>query len=159
MTRRGTALLLAMLASCSPSSAGDPRPGDVALLAGPWEFVVHREGHPDLLGRLTLAPSAPDDPSIPRSLKGGTLEGFFHLRGSAWLTAEPVDSGTSAFIDADSSVIVYLRLQGRCANCGNVGFAGRLTGDRIAGHWVQEFSSHPPEGNFTMQRIGPDSAR
>ncbi len=152
MTLRGPALLLVILASCSPSSAGNPQPGDVALLAGSWELVVHREGQPDLLGRVTLAPSTPEDPTVPAALKGGTLEGHFHLRDTVWLTVAPADSGTSAFIDADSSVIVYLRLQGRCANCGNLGLAGHLSGGQITGHWVQEFSSHPPEGSFTLQR-------
>jgi hypothetical protein len=63
-----------------------------------------------------------------------------------------MDSGTSAYIDADSSIILYLRLQGRCANCGNLGFAGRLAGAQVAGHWSQELSGSAPEGTFTLQR-------
>ncbi|HET7042672.1 MAG TPA: hypothetical protein VFI13_11655, partial [Gemmatimonadales bacterium] len=87
-------------------------------------------------------------------LKGGTLDGIFHLEGAAWLTAQPVDSTAAGYIDVDSAVVIYLRLQGGCSNCGNLGLAGKWTGDSITGHWAQEFSSSPPEGSFTMRRVG-----
>lgn len=153
MTIRIAALALLALTACRPGSAGEPQPGDRSHLTGSWDLVVQRPGAPDLVGELTLAPSAPGDATVPASLNGGTLEGSFHLQGNAWLTAAPVDSGASAFIDADSSVIVYLRLQGRCANCGNIGLAGKWTEGQVTGHWVQEFSSHPPQGSFTLRRV------
>ncbi len=152
---RTHALRLALglaLAGCAPSHGDDPHPGDATVLAGAWDLVVQREGHPDLVAHLLLARSAADDAAVPVALRGATLEGVFHLQDSAWLTAAPVDSGVSGYVDADSSVVIYLRLQGRCSNCGNLGLAGRWAGDKITGHWVLEFSSHPPEGTFTLRR-------
>jgi hypothetical protein len=146
-------LLLAFLA-CRPDPAAEPHPGDAALLAGTWELVAHRADHPDILGRITLAPSAPDDPDVPPGLKGGTLEGSFQLRETGWLAQLPTDSGSTGYLDADSSVVLYLRLAGRCTNCGNLGFAGHLAGDSVVGHWTQEFGSPPPEGSFVLQRSG-----
>lgn len=152
---RASALMLAAgiaLAGCAPSRGDDPHPGDAAPLVGAWDLVVRRAGKPDLVAHLLLARSAPDDATVPAALRGATLEGVFHLDDTAWLTATPVDSGASAYVDADSAVVLYLRLQGRCSNCGNLGLAGRWAGDSITGHWVQEFSSHPPEGRFTLRR-------
>jgi len=151
-------LMLSALAGCAPTPNQDPVPGETALLTGTWNLVVHREGQEDLLGVVTLAPSEADDQTVPEILRGGTLEGHFRLAGQGWLPSAPSDSGTSAFIAADSAVVLYLRLEGRCANCGNLGFAGRLTGDQVSGHWVQEMSSTPPQGSFTLSRsgTGPD---
>lgn len=150
---RSLSLAVALsLAGCAPTRGDDPHPGDATVLAGAWDLVVHRAGEPDLLARLILAPSSPGDATVPVALRGATLEGVFRLHDTAWLTATPVDSGVSAYVDADSSVVVYLRLQGRCSNCGNLGLAGRWTGGEISGHWVLEFSSHPPEGSFTLRR-------
>ena len=152
-------LLLCVLAACASDRSGDPHPGDARLLAGAWSFVIHRAGRPDLVGDVTLAPAAPADPRASETLKGGTLAGTFRLQGAAWLTAQPVDSTASGYVDADSSFVIYLRLQGGCSNCGNIGLAGRLGADSITGHWAQEFSSSPPEGSFTMRRVGGGAPR
>ncbi|HET7041449.1 MAG TPA: hypothetical protein VFI13_05505, partial [Gemmatimonadales bacterium] len=58
------ALLLLLLAACSPDRAappgpGDPHPGDATHLAGTWALVAHRDGRPDLVGTVRLSP-APD---------------------------------------------------------------------------------------------------
>ncbi len=147
-------LFLLAVASCSPGPSVDTSPGKAELLSGSWDFVVHRAGRPDLIGSVSLAPSLDSDHTVPVALRGGTLEGTFHLRDDAWLTAVPSDSGASAFIGSDSSVVLYLRLQGRCTNCGNLGFGGRLRDSQVTGHWVQEFSSDQPQGSFTLQRAG-----
>lgn len=145
-------LLLVLVTTACAGPPVDPQPGEAARLAGTWDLLVHRTGQPDIAGSVTLAPSSPDDPTVPQPLKGGTLEGRFHLRNTAWLPAAPRDSGTSAFIDMDSAVTLYLRLEGRCANCGNLGFAGHLVDGRVTGHWIQEVSMAPPEGTFELQR-------
>jgi hypothetical protein len=149
--QRHLLLVLVVAAACARRPA-DPQPGSAAWLAGTWELVAHRTDQPDLLGTVTIAPSAPDDSTVPAALRGGTLEGHFRLTNLAWLSAGPRDSGASAFIAADSAVVLYLRLQGRCANCGNLGFAGHLMNGRVAGHWVQELSSDPPQGMFELRR-------
>jgi hypothetical protein len=114
--------------------------------------VIRRVDHPDILATVNLAPSDPDDPTVPPSLRGGTLEGHFHLEQAGWLPTFPSDSGSSAFLAADSAVVLYLRLEGRCANCGNLGLAGHLAANRVTGHWTQEYSSDPPEGTFELKR-------
>ena len=146
--------ILLMLAGCSPDR-GDPAPGDATRLAGQWKLVMHREGSDDILGTVTLTPSDSTDPQIPASLHGGTLDGYFQLTTTGWLPSPPTDSGTSAFLSADSAVVLYLRVEGRCTNCGNLGLAGRLTGDRVEGHWTQEIPGTPPQGSFTLERAGP----
>ncbi len=147
-------LLVALLALAACSRAGeDPVPGDAARLAGRWELVAHRSGYDDLHALVTLAPSDTADPEVPQVLKGGTLEGSFQLQNGAWLPAPPSDSSASAFLAADSAVVLYLRLTGRCTNCGNLGFAGRLAGDSVTGHWTQEMpGGTPPNGSFSLQR-------
>jgi hypothetical protein len=147
-----TAIGLFALASCFGKPGSEPQPGNAALLAGRWEFMLHRVGHPDILGIVTLQPSDPDDPSVPRGLKGGTLEGHFELQSQGWLATPPSDSGASAYLDADSSIVLYLRLEGRCTRCGNLGLAGHLAGSRVTGHWTQEYTSDPPEGAFELTR-------
>lgn len=153
-----TALLAMALAACTGRNPRDPAPGDPAILAGSWEIIAHRDSQPDLHVAVTLAPSAPNDPDVPRALKGGTLEGHFQLADRAWLPTPPTDSGVSAFIGSDSSVIVYLRLEGRCSDCGNLGFAGRFAHDAILGHWSQEMTTTSPQGTFAMHRAPADSA-
>ena len=144
------------MVACTPGSAGDPVPGNAAQLAGRWDLVVHRPGYEDLLGVVTLAPSDPNDQTVPAALRGGTLEGWFRFSDRGWLPGVPGDSGTSAFIGADSTIVLYLRLEGRCSNCGNLGLAGRLAENQAEGHWTQELSSHPPEGTFSLQRSSSD---
>ncbi|MGB7212376.1 MAG: hypothetical protein WBC97_07060 [Gemmatimonadales bacterium] len=152
------ALLLVALAACSGRNPRDPMPGDPALLTGDWQIIAHNEGRPDLHISVTLAPSGPNDPTVPAALRGGTVEGHFQLADRGWLPTPPTDSGVSGFVGADSSVIVYLRLEGRCNNCGNLGFAGRFAHDAVLGHWSQEMTTTSPQGTFAMQRVPPASA-
>ncbi|HTS87282.1 MAG TPA: hypothetical protein VMG41_02225 [Gemmatimonadales bacterium] len=148
------ALLLWSVAACNRGGTGDPVPGDATLLAGRWFLVVHRDGQPDLSAVLTLGPSQPNDPGVPRALRGGTLEGSFRFQSQSWLSSPPVDSESSAFIGADGAVILYLRLQGHCVNCGNLGFAGHLNAGEVTGHWTEELNSDAPNGTFTLRRAG-----
>ncbi|MGH7592142.1 MAG: hypothetical protein ACREL2_11965 [Gemmatimonadales bacterium] len=151
------AFLLLALAACTGRNPRDPAPGDPALLTGDWQIIAHSEGRPDLHISVTLAPSGPNDPTVPASLRGGTVEGHFQLADHAWLPTAPTDSGVSGFVGADSSVIVYLRLEGRCNDCGNLGFAGRFVHDSILGHWSQEMTTTSPQGAFAMRRVAPTS--
>ncbi|MFI5234773.1 MAG: hypothetical protein ACHQXA_03610 [Gemmatimonadales bacterium] len=150
-------LLLLALAACTSRNPRDPIPGSTALLTGSWELVAHRTGQPDIHATVTLAPSAPTDSTVPAPLKGGTLEGHFRLGDHGWLPSPPTDSGVSAFIASDSAVILYLRLEGRCSNCGNLGFAGRLADGEVTGHWTQELTAPAAEGTFTLR--GSSSSR
>ena len=153
-----TAFLMLTVAACTGRTPRGPVPGNTAILAGSWEIIAHRDSQPDLHVAVTLAPSAPNDTTVPAVLKGGTLDGHFRLADRAWLPTPPTDSGVSAFIGADSSVIVYLRLEGRCRHCGNLGFAGRFAHDAILGHWDLETTTTPPQGTFAMHRVPADSA-
>lgn len=147
--------LLVALAACTGRNPRDPMPGDPALLAGDWQIVAHRDSQPDLHISVTLAPSGPNDPNVPAALRGATLEGHFRLQDRAWLPTPPTDSGVSAFVGVDSSVIIYLRLEGRCNDCGNLGLAGRVARDSVVGHWSEEMMSTSPQGAFTMWRVAP----
>ena len=155
MRTYSAAVLLMALAACTGRNPRDPTPGDPAILAGAWQIIAHRDSQPDLHVLVTLAPSGPNDPTVPAALRGGTLEGHFQLQDRAWLPTPPTDSGVSAFVGSDSSVIVYLRLEGRCSGCGNLGFAGRFAHDAVLGHWSQEMTSTSPQGTFAMQRVPP----
>jgi hypothetical protein len=151
---RIVSIALALLAavSCAGDPDAAPHPGDATLLAGTWALVVHRDSSPDIVASVTLTPSDSNDPDVPPSMAGGTLEGHFRLQEHGWLAQPPVDSGASAFVDVDSSVVVYLWMQGRCVRCGNLGFAGRLGPDGVSGHWTQELGSNPPQGTFDLRR-------
>lgn len=144
---------LLLLAACKP--VGDnPVPGKAEELAGNWNLVVHRSGYDDITAAVRLTPTDSGDTKVPAALQGGTLEGRFAIRSHAWLPAPPRDSSASAFLSEDSAVVLYLRLNGSCANCGNLGFAGHLAGDSITGHWRQELpGSSPPDGRFVLQRV------
>lgn len=147
------ALLLST--ACKPVG-DDPRAGNAALLAGDWTLTAHRTGDTSAAGTLKvtlhLIPSGAGDPSVPPTLRGGTLEGTFRIVAHGWLPGPPPDSGVSAFIASDSAVIIYLRLQGRCADCGNLGFAGKLHAGGSTGHWREELTTTAPQGSFTLER-------
>lgn len=142
--------LLLLTAACFRGSAENPKPGDAALLTGTWTLTAHRAGDSDIVATVTLLPSAPDDKSVPASLRGGTLEGGFVITAHGWLPSPPNDTGVSALIESDSAVIVYLRLQGRCTDCGNLGFSGKYLDGKVTGHWSQELTTHPAQGDFVM---------
>lgn len=155
---RRSSLLLALLLLAACEQVGDnPVPGNAGELAGNWQLVVHRAGYDDITAAVTLAPSDTSDATVPLILRGGTLDGRFAILSHAWLAAPPRDTSAVAFISEDSAVVLYLRLNGLCTSCGNLGFAGHLAGDSIEGHWRQEVpGSNPPDGRFVLRRIGPD---